>query len=157
MTQNGRWVYAKDLRVDDVVISRSLNKQRVTAVESSITKTLVYNFLVDDLHNYAVGDYEILVHNTNAPKKSDAQIYEELPDNISVKARRTPKNDAEKIAMDRIKADPSLGKEVRLSLNDPYYSTGVWRKMEYKKGTVVIHYVREIYTGVVKDFKFIND
>jgi hypothetical protein len=29
---------------------------------------LVYNFLVDDLHNYAVGKDEILVHNTNSPR-----------------------------------------------------------------------------------------
>jgi hypothetical protein len=26
---------------------------------------LVYNFLVDDLHNYVVGENEVLVHNTN--------------------------------------------------------------------------------------------
>jgi hypothetical protein len=30
---------------------------------------VVYNFLVDGLHNYAVGQDEVLVHNTNGPGK----------------------------------------------------------------------------------------
>jgi hypothetical protein len=66
MTTNGRWVYARDLKFGDTIRSRSLDTQKVTALESSTTETLVYNFLVDDLHNYTVGENEILVHNTNA-------------------------------------------------------------------------------------------
>jgi hypothetical protein len=42
-------------------------------LELSYTKTLVYNFLVDDLHNYCVGKNEISVHNTNSPSESVTQ------------------------------------------------------------------------------------
>jgi hypothetical protein len=65
MTQDGRWVYARDLQVDDVVRSHSFGTQKISALESSLTQTLVYNFLTDDLHNYAVGQDGILVHNVN--------------------------------------------------------------------------------------------
>jgi hypothetical protein len=71
MTTNGRWVYARDLKFGDTIRSRSLDTQKVTALESSTIETLVYNFLVDDLHNYTVGENEILVHNTNSPKRSE--------------------------------------------------------------------------------------
>jgi hypothetical protein len=71
ITPDGRWVYARDLHIDDVVRSRSLGTQKISELELSITETLVYNFLVDDLHNYAVGKYEILVHNTNSPGKTE--------------------------------------------------------------------------------------
>ncbi|MDR1963126.1 MAG: HINT domain-containing protein [Planctomycetaceae bacterium] len=68
MTPDGRWVYARNLQVDDVVRSRSFGTQKVSGLVISQTETLVYNFLVDDLHCYAVGYDEILVHNTNSPK-----------------------------------------------------------------------------------------
>jgi hypothetical protein len=71
ITPNGRWVYARDLRIDDVVRSHSFGTQKISALELSMTETLMYNFLVDDLHNYAVGENEILVHNTNSPPKSE--------------------------------------------------------------------------------------
>jgi hypothetical protein len=70
MTIGGRWVYAKDLQVGDIVQSRSFGKQKISALEIFVTKTLVYNFLVDDLHNYCVGKNETLVHNTNNAPKS---------------------------------------------------------------------------------------
>jgi hypothetical protein len=63
MTQDGRWVYARDLQVDDVVRSHSFGTQKISALESSLMQTVVYNFLTDDLHNYAVGQNGILVHN----------------------------------------------------------------------------------------------
>jgi hypothetical protein len=62
----GRWVYAGDLQIGDVVPSHSFGNQKISALEISTTKTSVYNFVVDDLHNYAIGENEILVHNTSA-------------------------------------------------------------------------------------------
>jgi hypothetical protein len=69
MTAQGRWVYAKNLQVGDVVRSRSFGEQKISVLEIFETKTLVYNFFVDDLHNYCVGKNETLVHNTNSPPK----------------------------------------------------------------------------------------
>jgi hypothetical protein len=81
MTQDGRWVYARDLQVDDVVRSHSFGTQKISALEISLTQTMVYNFLTDDLHNYAVGQNGILVHNTNLSikvdvKKSEIQAFQ---------------------------------------------------------------------------------
>jgi hypothetical protein len=72
ITLDGRWGYARDLRIDDVVRSHSFDTQKISALELSMTETIVYNFLVDDLHNYAVGENEVLVHNTNSPKSTDS-------------------------------------------------------------------------------------
>ncbi|MDR2641413.1 MAG: HINT domain-containing protein [Planctomycetaceae bacterium] len=148
MTQDGRWIYARDLQVDDVVRSHSFGTQKISTLEISLTQTMVYNFLTDDLHNYAVGQNGILVHNTNTK-------FDDIPERIS-KGRVTPKNEAERVAWEEIHKDPRLGREMRILLKYPYFSTGAWRKMEYKKGNIVIHYVVEIFSGVVKDFKFKN-
>jgi hypothetical protein len=85
MTPQGRWVYARDLRIDDVLRSRALGTQKVIGLEITQTETVVYNFLVDDLHNYAVGRDEVLVHNTNGagnalektPRKSSKTLRKE--------------------------------------------------------------------------------
>ncbi|MDR2762894.1 MAG: hypothetical protein LBB88_09855, partial [Planctomycetaceae bacterium] len=47
----------------------SFGEQKISALKIFVTKTLVYNFLVDELYNYCASKNEILVHNTNnAPK-----------------------------------------------------------------------------------------
>jgi hypothetical protein len=69
MFSDGRWVYARDLQLGDVVISRANFGMLIRGLKTSSKKILVYNFLVDDLHNYAVGENGILVHNTNSPAK----------------------------------------------------------------------------------------
>jgi hypothetical protein len=66
-TPNGRWVYARDLQIGDVMQSRSFGEQKISDLAIFVTKTLVYNFIVDDLHNYLVGKNGVLVHNTNSP------------------------------------------------------------------------------------------
>jgi hypothetical protein len=70
LSPNGRWVYARDLQIGDKIQSRANDLQKVLGLTIEITETLVYNFLVDDLHNYAVGNSDLLVHNTNSPAKS---------------------------------------------------------------------------------------
>lgn len=153
ITPEGRWVYARYLQEGDVVRSQSGMNMILSGIGLEIQEAVVYNFAVESLHNYAVSRLELLVHNTNGPGKSDA------PENISKDARREPKNDVEKAALEKIKNDPSLGKEVkqlRGKLKDTNFATDFWVKMEYKEGKVVIHYVMEIFTRTVKDFKFKN-
>ena len=67
ITPYGRWVYARDLCVGDVVRSRLTGTAKVTGLDLAFAETMVYNFSVDELHNYAVGANEVLVHNTNGP------------------------------------------------------------------------------------------
>jgi hypothetical protein len=73
LTPYGRWVYARDLQIGDTIQSRVQESYCITDLTIETNETLVYNFLVDDLHNYAVGEYEILVHNTNSPPKAGGQ------------------------------------------------------------------------------------
>lgn len=71
----GRWVDACDLEVGDVLLlkpdsiafsSNTAGRASVDAIEVEFVAAKVYNFQVEGLHNYAVGYWQVLVHN-NAP------------------------------------------------------------------------------------------
>ena len=70
MTASGRWVYARELRIGDAIRNLANKTTTVTGLKLYETVTTVYNFEVDDLHNYAVGECELLVHNNNGPEKT---------------------------------------------------------------------------------------
>ena len=59
----GRWVDAGHLRAGDVLLSRGGGLATVESVETAHTPTTVYHIYVEDVHNYAVGHHEWLVHN----------------------------------------------------------------------------------------------
>ncbi len=59
----GRWVNAGELRVGDAVFLRTRGEVTVAAVESRPGPIVVYNLTIADLHCYAVGAGELLVHN----------------------------------------------------------------------------------------------
>lgn len=65
-TVPGRWVDAGDLRVGDVLLKRSGERVAIEALQLQLIVAKVYNFQVEQLHNYAVGLNGLLVHN-NAP------------------------------------------------------------------------------------------
>lgn len=60
----GRWVDAGDLRVDDVVLLKSGRTSRIQSQSIRRAEGKVYNFQVDELHNYAVGRCSMLAHNS---------------------------------------------------------------------------------------------
>jgi hypothetical protein len=70
----GRWVDACDLQVGDVLLTkdrqgadcRTAGRATIDAIEVEFVAAKVYNFQVEGLHNYAVGYWQVLVHN-NAP------------------------------------------------------------------------------------------
>jgi len=68
------------LRVGDIVRSRLSGKAKVTGLALAYIETTMYNFSVDVLCNYAVGDGEWLVHNTNAP--GEVQYNSKTRDNV---------------------------------------------------------------------------
>jgi intein/homing endonuclease len=157
------WVEAKDLREGDVFIgangelSTLVNKERVEFA-NGIT---VYNFTVDGNHDYFVvaqtaewGQTSVLVHNANGYKGTNK--FDNIPENISKNARRLAQNETEQAVLDKVKADPLIGQVIMRNLNDPMFSIGTWYKMEYTEKGVTVHYVREIFSGVVRDFKFKN-
>jgi hypothetical protein len=60
----------------------------------------VYNFLVDDLHNYVVGQDEILVHNANSPgKHGDIEWKGKTRDNHTDYMKRGHSRDKNRLIM----------------------------------------------------------
>ncbi len=62
LREGGRWVEARALQVGDILLSRG-GPVRVDALTVQHEAIPVFNVEVADLHNYAVGDLGILVHN----------------------------------------------------------------------------------------------
>jgi hypothetical protein len=60
-------VEAGDLRVGDVLLLRSGLQEPITRLETRHGAETVYNFHVQGLHCYAVGNPQVLVHNKWAP------------------------------------------------------------------------------------------
>jgi len=62
-TPEGRWVEARHLRVGDVLALRSGGTTRVASLATQQKREWVYNLWVNEIHTYAVGASQILVHN----------------------------------------------------------------------------------------------
>ena len=61
------YVAAQDLKVGDTFLDGKGASLRLDSLAIKVDTTLtVYNFEVNDLHNYYVGTQEVLVHNTCA-------------------------------------------------------------------------------------------
>lgn len=66
LTDTGRWVEARDLRVGDVLYTTSGRTETVSAVAIRHEVVTVYNLTVATHHTYSVGTGGILVHNTSS-------------------------------------------------------------------------------------------
>jgi hypothetical protein len=76
-TVPGRWVDACDLRVgDELFVNPSRRNAAILEIKVEPVAATVYNFQVEELHNYAVGFAAVLVHN-NAPCSSAANAIEQ--------------------------------------------------------------------------------
>jgi RHS repeat-associated protein/uncharacterized repeat protein (TIGR01451 family) len=64
----GRWVDSKDLQEGDVLFLRSAGARDVRRVTQCRKRTPVCNLTVEELHNFAVGEARILVHNLSHVK-----------------------------------------------------------------------------------------
>jgi hypothetical protein len=60
----GRWVDAFDVRVGDIVFLRGHGNSHVRSVSSALRRIKVCNLTVPELHTFAVGEMQLLVHNT---------------------------------------------------------------------------------------------
>ncbi len=119
-TTPGRWVDAGDLQVGDRVLLRNGERFPIQAVNIQPYHDKVYNFEVADLHNYAVGGWEILVHNDNgleafeqASKRTD-EIIRTVREQGAIKiptARGPGKTLAEQVAEKQIRDDFLAGQD----------------------------------------------
>jgi hypothetical protein len=64
-TTPGRWVDAGDLQTGDILLLRDGRQVPVESIDTKPVVQKVYNFEVEELHNYGVGHIGILVHNNN--------------------------------------------------------------------------------------------
>jgi hypothetical protein len=60
----GQWVKVKRLRVGDSLVSQGGQRHVLRRIELKPEHVTVYNFTVDELHTYFVGQNAILVHNS---------------------------------------------------------------------------------------------
>ncbi|HFD8836840.1 TPA: hypothetical protein ACF67X_004592 [Salmonella enterica] len=69
--------------------------------------------------------------------------------------RTTPNSLVEKLSMEQAMSNPAAGRQLPVPMTDPRWprSDG-WVKMAQNINGVEIHYVRNIKTGQVDDFKF---
>ncbi len=77
--QNGRWVSARDLRVDDQLMTKNGNGAAVTGLTSQERSSEVYNLAVENHHNFAVDGIGILVHNKASAEPSPAAFRADHP------------------------------------------------------------------------------
>lgn len=61
---NGNWVEAKDLKAGDELLTKDGKLSTITLVTIEEKSEKVYNFEIEDNHNYYVSEYAVLVHNT---------------------------------------------------------------------------------------------
>jgi hypothetical protein len=134
----GRWVDAIDLRAGDVLLLRSGEEAAITSLVVRHARLPVYNFHVEELHCYAVGHAQVLVHNNSldelAAKLRNGQIKDKdlrklglSAEDISyvreqAKATRIRQHDAAKIIDDITgseKAVQNALEKVRRSPADP--------------------------------------
>jgi hypothetical protein len=61
----GRWVNSHDLREGDVILLRNYGRTTIRRVWQHHEQTMVCNLTIQDLHTFAVGEHQVLVHNTS--------------------------------------------------------------------------------------------
>jgi len=61
---HGTWVKVKHLHVGDSLVSQNGQRLLLRRIEVKPGRVMVYNFTVDELHTYFVGQQAILVHNS---------------------------------------------------------------------------------------------
>ncbi len=67
----GRWVAAEDLEIGDVLTTRDGRNLPIAHLESTPAQIPIYNLHVANLHSFAVGKLEVLVHNSGGAAPSE--------------------------------------------------------------------------------------
>ena len=141
------WTAAGELRRGNALLTKDGVVVHVDYVDQRQGQFKVYNFEVSVSHTYYVSSLGLLVHNNcDLPNGSKGST-----------GRTTPQNLTEQLAMEQAKSNPGAGTEVPLKkgMTDPRWpASDGWVKMSQNVNGVEIHYVRNVNTGAVDDFKF---
>jgi hypothetical protein len=79
----GRWVNSHDLREGDLVFLRARGPVTVRQVRQRPARTPVCNLTVRDLHTFAVGEMQVLVHNTSGSARAFGELIKDAAANPS--------------------------------------------------------------------------
>ncbi len=149
---NGNWVEAKNLNVGDSLLLFNNTRIIIQNKERIDTLVTVYNLEVADIHNYYVGEDQILVHNKPKPKRN-------IPTNIG--PGKAMQKDLKAVKAGDIKShdiykgreNPSwAGAEEFVTPNSPVGSH--WRilKQSMPDGTVRYGWTKSDNYQVIKEF-----
>jgi len=152
--QGRGWTSAKDLMEGDRLRSHDGRWVVLNGTRRTGNEVPVYNLRIADYHTYFVGSREwgfsVWAHNACGPTSHSE---------IST-GRTKPINLKEQIAMQEAKA--GAGKEIipANKIGDPRFAGGDWAKFEFvhraPDGTnYTIHYMKNLRTGEMVDFKFV--
>ena len=111
----GRWVDATDLKIGDQLLLRDGSQGVIENVRHEHVNTTVYNFAVADLRCYAVGQHQILVHNTCGKVGGSSDPNSVDPAATRPKLRKATKEQAQAAAPktpDGDYFDPNTGQEI---------------------------------------------
>lgn len=85
---SGRWVDAGDLRKGDVLLLKLGQQAPVTALSVQQVCQKVYNLQIEELHCYAVGVSQVLVHNNSGDDAARARELQESINRLCEQARQ---------------------------------------------------------------------
>ena len=144
------WVTVDHLRPGDALRQPDGTTVTIDAVRATGRTATVYNFEVQDAHDYYVraGNHWILVHNQCGP----------VPLGLGSTGRTVPGDLTEQLAMAEVRSAPGgSAVNMRDPMGDPRWpASDGWVKLSQLVNGVDIHYVRNSDTGAVDDFKFAN-
>ncbi len=158
---SGRWVDAVDLKAGDTVFLQETGPEKIEAVTTKPANYPVYNFSVDRLKCYAVGEKAILVHNSNGIEVP-GPISNGSTANLS-KGTTLPRNMREQLAVQEVVSRPGAGNQLnRITMTDPrWLGSDGWVKMQQivqtggREGSVNVHYVYNTISGRIDDLKIV--
>ena len=78
----GRWVDAGDLQVGDLLLLKNGTHAPIEEISFESKTEVVYNLQVEDLHNYAVGQAAVLVHNNSGLSNTLHHIFGKAQHNL---------------------------------------------------------------------------
>lgn len=162
---NNAWIEASKLKTGDLLFLHDQTTVPLLRVTKIDTLVKVYNFTVEDEHNYFVGSKRVLVHNNNPCSQPLKNISGSLTD--AANAARTQQYGANTNIWRRLpitaqdmqaltEAQAGMGRNTNIILKDPRYLG--WEKWHHSAGLKgsksVVHYLRNPTTGQLTDFKF---
>jgi RHS repeat-associated protein len=121
---NNNWVFAKDLKINDSLLTINGNKVCILSNQRIDTLVKVYNFAVTDFANYYVGNLSVLAHN-NDPCQT---VIKKTAAEIAKNAKKMSENQITQLLGEgwhkngsKTKLVKKFGKELKGSTNADFY------------------------------------